>query len=76
MFNRLLTQDLAPNELLLVSIDAQQKIHGAQAKTSKKNTFYDFVNYHGAQNLDSILNREEHRWRRQVWDRAMNGKGI
>lgn len=65
----------APNELLLVSVDAQQKVHGAQAKTSKKNTFYDFVNYHGAPNLDTILNREEHRWRRQVWDRAMNGKG-
>ncbi|KAH8799714.1 cytochrome P450 [Xylogone sp. PMI_703] len=67
---------IAPNELLIVSLDAQQKIHNTQSKVNKKNTLYDFMHYNGAHNLDSILDKEEHRWRRQVWDKALNTKAL
>ncbi|RFU25190.1 hypothetical protein B7463_g11145, partial [Scytalidium lignicola] len=67
---------IAPNELLIVSLDAQQKVHTTQSKVDKKNTLYNFINYKGVHNLDSILDREEHRWRRQVWDKALNTKAL
>lgn len=36
---------------------------------------YNVIHYKGEYNLDTILDREEHRWRRQVWERAMTSKG-
>lgn len=64
----------APNELLIASVDSLGKIHAASAKSSKRGTFYDYINYNGEYNLDSILDREPHRWRRQVWDKGMMSK--
>lgn len=34
------------------------------------------MSYKGEANLDSIFDREEHRYRRQVWERAMTTKAI
>ncbi|KAL7787138.1 cytochrome P450 [Trichoderma ceciliae] len=65
-----------PNELMLLSIDALQKVHGAGSKCSKRNTVYEVVHYEGCPNIDSILNRDDHRWRRQIWDRAFNTKAL
>ncbi|KAH8883039.1 cytochrome P450 [Thozetella sp. PMI_491] len=65
---------IGPNELVLRSADAIQKVHGAQSKCDKSDTFYEFVTYKGELNIDSQPRREEHRWRRQVWDRALNSK--
>ncbi|KAH8898737.1 cytochrome P450 [Thozetella sp. PMI_491] len=65
---------IGPNELLIRSVDAIQKIHGAQSKCNKAGTFYEFVTFNGVHNLDSMPRLEQHRWRRQVWDRALNSK--
>lgn len=59
----------------MLSVDALQKIHGAHSKCSKRNTLYETMGYNGCPNLDSMLDRGDHRWRRQVWDKAMNTKG-
>ncbi|UKZ52617.1 hypothetical protein TrVGV298_006398 [Trichoderma virens] len=66
----------APNELIVLSTDAQQKIHAASSQCSKKDTAYEAINYKGYQNIETILTREEHRWRRQVWDKAFNTKTL
>ncbi|KAL7944135.1 cytochrome P450 [Trichoderma barbatum] len=67
---------IAPNELIALSIDAQQKVHGTGTRCSKRDTVYEALNYEGYTNLESMLNREDHRWRRQVWDKAFNTKAL
>ncbi|KAK1757195.1 Tryprostatin B 6-hydroxylase [Echria macrotheca] len=68
---------IAPNELLILSTDAIPKIHAAKSGCRKRHAgVYDVVHYRGAYNLDSILDREEHRWRRQVWERAMTTSSL
>ncbi|KAK3356649.1 cytochrome P450 [Lasiosphaeria hispida] len=68
---------IGPNELLILSTDAIPKIHSAKSGCRKRDAgIYNIVTYKGEYNLDSILDREEHRWRRQVWERAMTTKGI
>ncbi|KAH8812322.1 cytochrome P450 [Xylogone sp. PMI_703] len=67
---------IGPSELMIMSLDAQQKIHGAQSRCSKRETFFEVIGYKGSPNLNSMGNREEHRWRRQVWDKAMNSQAL
>ncbi|KAM0261045.1 hypothetical protein ACHAQJ_002484 [Trichoderma viride] len=67
---------IAPNEVMVSSIDALQKVHLAGTRCSKRSTPYEVIDYKGHSNLDTILNREEHRWRRQVWDKAFNTKAL
>ncbi|KAK5991698.1 Cytochrome P450 monooxygenase orf5 [Cladobotryum mycophilum] len=67
---------IGPNELLILSLDAQQKVHGAHSKCSKRRTMYEVIHYNGALNLDSIMDRDEHRWRRQVWDKAIGTRSL
>ncbi|KAK0641738.1 cytochrome P450 [Cercophora newfieldiana] len=68
---------IAPNELLILSSAAIPAIHAAKSGCRKRNAgVYNVVHYNGAYNLDSILDREEHRWRRQVWERAMTTKAL
>lgn len=63
-----------PNEVMTLSIDALQKVHGAGSQCSKQNTPYEAVAYKGYPNLDTVLNHKDHRWRRQVWDKAFSTK--
>jgi len=52
-------------------------VHGSQSSCRKRNAgVYDFIHYKGSYNLDSILDREEHRPRRQIWERAMTTRAI
>lgn len=68
---------MAPNELYIVSPEAIQKIHAGKSGCSKKDAgVYNHVHYNGEYNIDSIMNREEHRWRRQVWEKAMTTKSL
>ncbi|KAK0710627.1 cytochrome P450 [Lasiosphaeris hirsuta] len=68
---------IAPNELLILSTDAIPKIHSSKSGCRKRDAgIYNVVTYKGEYNLDSILDREEHRWRRRVWERAMTTKSI
>ncbi|KAF7547929.1 hypothetical protein G7Z17_g7386 [Cylindrodendrum hubeiense] len=57
-------------------MDAMSQVHGVQSKCSKGN-FYATMEYgyHRVLNLDGIIDKTEHRARRQVWDKAFNGKG-
>lgn len=57
-----------------MSIDAIQKVHGAGSRCNKSQELYSLLTTKGELNLDSIGNREDHRRRRQVWDKAMNSK--
>ncbi|KAL7931819.1 cytochrome P450 [Trichoderma chlorosporum] len=66
----------APNELLVLSTDALQKVHGFSSPCSKHNSPYEVVDYKGHLNIESIANREEHRWRRQIWDKSFNAKAM
>ncbi|KAL6695643.1 cytochrome P450 [Trichoderma pleuroticola] len=66
----------APNELIVLSTDAQQKLFGAGTRCSKENTSYESVDYKGFQNLEAMTNREEHRKRRQIWDKALSTKPL
>ncbi|KAH8645775.1 cytochrome P450 [Xylariales sp. PMI_506] len=65
-----------PNELLLFRIDAITKIHGPQTKCDKSKSMYEFFNFKGTENIDSIKTREKHRPRRQLWDKALNNKAL
>ncbi|GAB1318032.1 Cytochrome P450 E-class, group IV [Madurella fahalii] len=68
---------IAPNELFIVSSEAIPKIHASKSGCKKRDTgIYDVILYKGESNLVSMLNHEEHRWRRQVWERAMTKKEI
>jgi len=68
---------IAPNELLVLNSAAIPAIHAAKSGCRKRNAgVYDVLHYNGAYNLDSILDREEHRWRRRVWERGMTTQGI
>lgn len=71
-----LPKSKAPNELFILSTDAITKIHASKSGCRKRNAgLYNVLHYKGEYNLDSILDREEHRWRRQIWERAMTTKG-
>ncbi|KAK3312632.1 cytochrome P450 [Apodospora peruviana] len=68
---------IAPNELAILSTDAIQKIHSSRSGCRKRNAgVYDVLHYKGEYNLDSILDREEHRYRRQVWEKAMTTSSL
>ncbi|KXX76972.1 Tryprostatin B 6-hydroxylase [Madurella mycetomatis] len=68
---------MAPNELFIVSSDAVTKIHASKSGCRKRSTgMYDVLNYKGESNLVSMVHHEDHRWRRQVWERAMTKKEI
>ncbi|KAK5651342.1 hypothetical protein OQA88_12575 [Cercophora sp. LCS_1] len=68
---------IAPNELLILSSTAIPTIHASKSGCRKRNAgVYNVVHYNGAHNLDSILDREEHRWRRQIWERAVTSKAL
>ena len=65
-----------PNELLLLSSDGIPAIHSSKSKCTKRNAgIYNVIHYKGERNIDAILDPEEHRPRRQVWERAMSTKG-
>ncbi|KAK0610800.1 cytochrome P450 [Immersiella caudata] len=67
----------APNELMILSSAAIPPIHASKSGCRKRNAgVYNVVHYKGEYNLDSILDREEHRWRRQVWEKAMTTKSL
>lgn len=59
---------------MALSLDAQHKVHGAGSRCSKRDTPYEAVDYNGHPNLDTILNHQDHRWRRQIWDKAFSTK--
>ncbi|KAK4168375.1 Tryprostatin B 6-hydroxylase [Cladorrhinum sp. PSN259] len=68
---------VAPNELYIVSSDAVDKIHASRSKCRKKDAgVYNALESQGQFNLDGILTREEHRWRRQVWERTVTTKQL
>ncbi|KAK4228689.1 Tryprostatin B 6-hydroxylase [Podospora fimiseda] len=68
---------VAPNELYIATSDAIDKIHASRSKCRKKDAgVYNALESKGQFNLDGILTREEHRWRRQVWERAMTTKQL
>lgn len=58
-----------------MSVDAIQKVHGANSLCSKTGTMYDFITMGGVLNIDSIGDHDIHRGRRIPWDRAFNGTG-
>ncbi|KAK0747207.1 cytochrome P450 [Schizothecium vesticola] len=63
---------VAPNELFVLNSGAIPTIHAAKSGCRKRDAgVYNVVHYNGAYNLDSILDREEHRGRRRVWERGM-----
>ncbi|KAK4447358.1 Tryprostatin B 6-hydroxylase [Podospora aff. communis PSN243] len=65
----------APNELMILSSAGIPPIHASKSGCRKRNAgVYNVIHYKGEYNLDSILDREEHRWRRQVWEKAMTTK--
>lgn len=66
----------APNEVLITSVSAINTVHGPRSTTTKHHTFYDYMQYHGAHNLDSLHDRREHRDRRRIWDLALSNKNM
>ncbi|KAH6977010.1 cytochrome P450 [Ilyonectria sp. MPI-CAGE-AT-0026] len=60
-----------------VRMETMTEVHGLQSKCSKGN-FCATMEYGHSRvlNLDSIIDKAEHRARRQVWDRAFNKKGV
>lgn len=66
----------APNEVLITSVSAINAIHGPRSTTTKHHTFYDYMQYHGAHNLDSLHDRRKHRDRRRIWDLALSTKNM
>ncbi|KAL6855681.1 cytochrome P450 [Trichoderma novae-zelandiae] len=67
---------VAPNELIVLSTDAQQKLHAAGSRCSKRETVYEVLDFEGFLNIESMVDREGYRWRRQVWDKAFNTKAL
>ncbi|KAL2285456.1 hypothetical protein FJTKL_08128 [Diaporthe vaccinii] len=67
---------IAPNEVLITSVSAIDIIHGPRSTATKQHTFYDYMQYHGVHDLDSIHDRREHRARRKVWDLALSNKNM
>ncbi|EHK47065.1 hypothetical protein TRIATDRAFT_194962 [Trichoderma atroviride IMI 206040] len=61
---------------MALSLDAQHKVHVAGSACSKRNSAYEAVNYNGHANLDTIMNHKDHRWRRQIWDKAFSTKSL
>ncbi|CAM1510458.1 Fc.00g007930.m01.CDS01 [Cosmosporella sp. VM-42] len=68
---------IGPNELLHNSIDCMTQVHGPQSKCVKDNQ-YTVVEYgpHRCLNLAAMPDKTDHRYRRQVWDKAFNGKAF
>jgi len=60
-----------PNELCIFSPSAHNKIHGPHSQCSKAGTAYEALLFNGEPNLDSMVDHETHRWRRQIWDKAL-----
>ncbi|KAM7196765.1 Tryprostatin B 6-hydroxylase [Naviculisporaceae sp. PSN 640] len=68
---------IGPNELFIRDASAIQLIHGSKSGCRKRNAgIYNVVTFQGEPNLDSILDREPHRFQRQVWERAMTTKAL
>ncbi len=58
------------------SPSALAKVHGAQSRCTKYGTgLYEILESHGEYNVESILHNDEHRLRRQIWDRATSARG-
>lgn len=47
------------------------KVHSG-SKVTKHDSIYDYIDYKGHRNLDSIADMPQHRARRKVWERALN----
>jgi tryprostatin B 6-hydroxylase len=60
-----------PNELCIFSPSAHNKIHGPHSQCSKAGTPYEALTFNGEPNLDSMVDHDTHRWRRQIWDKAL-----
>lgn len=68
---------IGPNELMILRADAIAKLHASKSGCRKRNAgVYNVITFKGEPNLDSILDREPHRWRRQVWERAMTTNAL
>ncbi|KAH6662426.1 cytochrome P450 [Plectosphaerella plurivora] len=64
---------VGPNSVAILHEDALTAIHGARSPCSKKGMgFYESLHYGGCYNLDSITDREQHRDRRAIWDKALS----
>jgi hypothetical protein len=59
-----------PNELMVLSLDALSKLHAADSRC-RKSALFDIIEYKGSHSLHSLVDRQEHRDRRRVWERAM-----
>ncbi len=60
----------------MLSTDVVEKVHGGRSKCDKRGTRAEWFKFKGKPNLDSIIERDEHRWRRQVWEKAFSTKGM
>ncbi len=60
----------------MLSTDAVEKVHGGRSKCDKRGTRAEWFTFKGKPNLDSIIGRDQHRWRRQVWEKAFSTKGM
>jgi hypothetical protein len=64
-------------DLMLRSADAVQKVMGAKSLCTKRGIgLFDALNVNGGHSVEAILDSEEHRWRKQIWDRAMSNRGM
>lgn len=63
---------IGPNELLVRHVDAVAAVHGARSPCTK-GPVYDNLELLGEPNLDGIVDRQAHRARRRVWERAIGG---
>jgi hypothetical protein len=58
------------------SVDAMTEVHGSSAKCYKGNSYTSLEYGHGrVLNVDCIADKAEHRYRRQIWDKAFTTKG-
>jgi hypothetical protein len=64
-------------DLMLRSADAVQKVMGSQSLCTKRGIgLFDALTINGEHSVEAILDTDEHRWRKQVWDRAMSNRGM
>ncbi|KAH7153103.1 cytochrome P450 [Dactylonectria macrodidyma] len=73
----LLFASIRSSEILHNAIDSMTQVRGWQSKCAKGN-FYATMEYGHQQvlNPDAITDKTEHRFRRQIWDKAFKGKAI
>ncbi len=67
----------ARNELLLTNIEAITKVYGPGTRCTKRNAgHYEFIDFRGEYNVDALMEREEHRPRRRIWENALSTKAV